>query len=455
MGKQGTQNEVAAFLKQNPDIRYVDGIMFDLCGLPLGKRYPVQDLEKLYDVGLTMCASVTLLDASGNTSDPLGYGVSDGDPDAVALPVPGTLSRVPWAKTPTAQVLVDMVHPGSRDPIPFNPREILRRVAGRFQELALTPVIALELEFYLIDLNRSADGEPLPVPSPLTGRPVTGKRVYSTETLEEFDTVLTEISDACAMQGVPATVVSTEFAPGQFEVNLNHVTDPVQAADHACLLRRTVRAVARANGMDATFLSKPFADESGSGLHVHSSFLNDDGQNIFHDELDDGERRIRAAIAGMQVCMFQSMAVFAPNLNAFRRFAPDLFVPVTTDWGYDNRSLAFRIPSARGQGKRIEHRVAGADANPYLALACVLAAAHHGLSNDLSPTSPPNLGNAGEQVDPQMPLTVWDSLAALKEAPILEAYLGRDYLEMYRTVKENEFADLLGTPLPREFEWYL
>ena len=455
MPKPSNNSEIATFLAAHPDTKYTDAFIFDLCGFPLGKRYPIQDIDKLYADGLTMCAAVSLLDATGNTSDPMGLGVSDGDPDALALPIPGTLAPVAWASEPTAQVLLEMRRPQTGDIVPFEPRQILRRVVDRFADLDITPVVALELEFYLIDMDRAEDGGPLPVKSPLNGRPARANQVYSIEALEEYAEILTAITDACALQGVPASIASGEFAPGQFELNLTHVADAMAAADHACLLRRTVRAVARTFGMEATFLSKPFLEESGSGLHVHMSFCDKDGHNIFHEETDTDEVQMRRAMAGLQAAMPESMAIFAPNLNAFRRFAPNLFVPVTLDWGYDNRSVAFRIPSGRGQAKRIEHRVAGADANPYLALASVLAGVHHGLSNKLEPISEARAGNAGEEVDPRLPLTIWHALERLQDAPILSDYLGADYVQMYKTVKENEFKDLLSAALPREYDWYL
>jgi glutamine synthetase len=444
------------FLARYPDTRAVDAFTFDLCGRPSGKRYAIDDAPKLFsDSGMAMCAAITLLDASGNTSDPLGYGVSDGDPDALCRPIAGTLAPVPWASAPTAQVMLEMLDPHTRAPIPFEPRRVLTRVLERFRELNITPVVAIELEFFLIDKDLTPEGGPLPARSPRTGRPVNANNVYGMDALEDFAPVLSAITEACAAQGIPASVLSGEFAPGQFELNLRHVADPLAAADHACLLRRAVLGTARAQGMDATFLSKPFPDSSGSGLHVHLSFQDASGVNILDDALDPEEKTLRHVMAGLAAAMPESMAFLAPNLNAFRRFKPDLFVPVTKDWGYDNRSLAFRVPSGRGQAKRIEHRVAGADANPYLALACVLAGAHHGLSRRLEPETGPGDGNVGETVDPTLPLTPWRALDALTDAPILSEYLSADYVAMYKTVKENEFLDLLDTPLPREFDWYL
>lgn len=450
------ENPLTRLLSAYPETRAIDAFVFDLCGRPVGKRYPMAEAEKLFgDNGMAMCGAISLLDASGNTSDPMGHGISDGDPDAACRPIPGTLAPVPWATSPLAQVMLDMADPADGAPIWFQPRQILKRVATRFGALNLTPVVAVELEFFLIDRDRSESGAPLPPRSPRTGRRESSISVYGMDILEEYALFLNALTEACEAQGIPATVMSGEFAPGQFELNLRHVADPVLAADHACLLRRAVVGTARAHGFDATFLSKPFAEQSGSGLHVHMSFQGEDHLNIFDDSIDSDETSLRRAMAGLAAAMPESMAFLAPNLNAYRRFKPDNFVPVTRDWGYDNRSLAFRVPSGRGQAKRIEHRVAGADANPYLAMACVLAGAHHGLSNGLEPSTPPGEGNVGAEVDPALPLTPWKAFEVLENAPILSDYLGADYVAMYKTVKENEFLDLLDAPLPREFEWYL
>lgn len=453
MAHGSTNDEVATFLAAYPNTKYVDAFLFDLCGFPLGKRYPIQEIEKLYDDGLTMCAAVLLLDAAGNTSDPMGFGVSDGDPDAHAKPIAGTLTPVPWAPEPTAQLLLEMRDPETCELVQFQPREILRGVVDRFASLGLRPVVALELEFYLIDETRAADGAPLPVKSPLNGRTASSNQVYSIDALEEYAPILAAMTDACALQGVPAAILSGEFAPGQFELNLTHVTDALVAADHACLLRRTVRAVARTFGMEATFLAKPFLEQSGSGLHIHMSFSDDDGHNVFHNDTDDS--LMRYAMGGLQAIMPESMAIFAPNINGFRRLKPNCYVPVTRDWGYDNRSVAFRIPSGRGLNRRIEHRIAGADANPYLVLASALAGVHYGLSHKLEPISEAFSGNAGTEVDSRLPLTIWHALDRLDNAPILSEYFTAKYLKLYKIVKESEFNALVEMALPREYDWYL
>jgi len=265
---------------------------------------------------------------------------------------------------------------------------------------------------------------------------------------------LAAIQNACAQQGVPAGAASAEYAPGQFEVNLRHVADPVLAADHACLLRRIVKNVARSKGCDATFMSKPYAQESGSGLHIHLSLQDGAGANFFDEGRSGGDARLRHAIGGLQATMAEAMALFAPTINAYRRFAPDQFVPVTRDWSYDNRSTAFRVPAAGGKARRIEHRISGAEANPYLVLAAVLAGVRHGLEGEIDP-GPPATGNAGATVAEDLPLTLWRALDALKAAKILPRYITPDYLKAYHAVKTAEFDDFMATISPQEYEWYL
>lgn len=448
-----TRSEAADHLTVYPDTNHVDAIMFDLCGRAIGKRYPAADLEKLFTSGMGICAAASLLDVTGNSSDPLGHGFSDGDPDAFGFPLPETLVPVPWGVPGGAQVLLELKRPGDGGEVWFEPRRILNRVVERLAADGLHPVCAAELEFYFIGMNRGDGGAPEPVPSPLTGRPATAKQVYGMDKLEEFGPILADIEAACRLQRIPATVASAEFAPGQFEINLAHVADPLVAADHACLLRRVVRCVAREHGIDATFMSKPFSEESGSGLHIHVSVLDDQEAAVFGGA--DGDDMLSFAISGLQETMAEGMAVFCPSLHGFRRFEANQFVPVTRDWGYDNRSVAFRIPNGEGTARRIEHRIAGADANPYLVLAAVLAGLHFGMTNRRATRSEAHSGNAGEEMAVDLPFTPWESFAALKNGSILRDYLGSKYVDAYLTVKENEFLDLLATPSPREYEWYI
>ena len=446
--------ELTRYLEANPETTHLDVLIIDLCGNAIGKRVPASAMASVFDQGTPVCAAMQLVDVMGNTADPMGYGFSDGDPDAFARPIPGTLGPVPWLGGQRSQVLCEFA--GARDgaPLWYEPRRVLRRVVEKFDSLGLTPRLAVELEFYLLDPERGDDGAPRPAASPRSGRPDSSGKVLSLDKLDEFDEVLGAIERACYLQGIPTTSMISEYGAGQFEINLQHQDDPLLAADHAALLRRAVIGVSRSLGLDATFMSKPFADQSGSGMHIHLSLLDADGENVFDAERSGSDSMLSRAVGGLQATMPEAMALFAPNLNVYRRFKPDEFTPVTTDWGDNNRSVAFRIPPSDAASRRIEHRVAGAEANPYLVVAAVLAGVHHGLTAGLD-AGDKHTGNAGAEVDDELPLALWRALPALRGARVLPDYLGAEYLQIYADVKAAEFDAFMEAIHEREYAWYL
>lgn len=439
------------FIVGNPDITHVDVMMFDLCGRAYGKRLPRAQGEKLFTDGTPICAAMSLVDVNGNTADPMGYGFSDGDPDAVVHPVPGTLVRAPWVPG-LSQVLCEPRDALTGEPFWYDPREVLKRTVARLREAGLHPVTACELEFYLVSPARDENGRPLPARSPGTARPETAGQVLSLAKLDEYQPLLDEIEETCRLQGVPSSTIISEYGAGQFEVNLDHRADPVRAADDAVMLRRIVQAVARGHGLEATFMSKPFPEQAGSGLHIHASLAGADGRNLFAET--DGDVLLGQAAAGLAATLHEAMAIFAPNLNVYRRFKANNFTPVTRDWGENNRSVAFRVPASQPQARRLEHRAAGAEANPYLVMAAVLAGMHHGVAERLTPGQKAS-GNAGAEVDPSLPLSLPEALAALRDAKILPRWLGNDYPAIYAQVKEAEHAAFMETISRLEYEWYL
>ncbi|MCY3768871.1 MAG: glutamine synthetase family protein [Gammaproteobacteria bacterium] len=431
-----------AFLKKYPDTRYLDVFYCDLSCIVRGKRYPIGQAEKIFDSGAMTPGSCFLLAVTGESMDPAGMGFTDGDPDEIGRPIPATLGPAPWTQVPVAQVMLTLE---SLDGTPFyyEPRNVLRRVLDRFDDLGLRPVVAFELEFYLADAGRDGSGGILPPRSPLTGRRPDTAQVYSMEEVEEFALYLDEVTTTCAMQGITTGAISAEYAPGQFEINLQHRDDPLAAADQCVIFRRTVQGIARKHGLQASFMAKPYPDQAGSGLHLHISLLDDRGTNV----LDGGGRYATPAcgsrllfhgIGGLRETMGDSMAIFAPNANSYHRFVPNIFVPVTPCWGYENRSVAMRIPKSPGKARRIEHRVAGADANPYLTLATLLAAIHHGIRNQVDPGEPA-AGNAGKAADPDLPLDIERALARCRQSAFLSRYLGADYIRAYTECKLNEY----------------
>ncbi len=452
--KPENNSELDSFRNTHPDVQFVDAILFDLAGKPIGKRYPIKDLRSLYESGTQFCAGATMLDVVGECHDVFGIGFSDGDPDAVCMPIVGSLKPVPWSDNALAQCLIEMKN--DADPLGwwFDPRSILKRVLARFAELDLTPVIACELEFYLIAPSRDDTGLIQSPCSPLTGRVNEAPRVLSFEKLDEFGSFLRDVDAVCEAQGIPAGAASSEYGRGQYEVNLAHTNDVVSACDQALLMRRAVRGVAQQHGYDATFMSYPFTGQSGNGMHIHLSVLDGSGRNIFGGGEEVGQNSLGHAIAGLQQTMYDCFALFAPNVNAYRRFKPDNFVPVNNSWDHNNRSVAFRVPHSTDTARRIEHRVAGADANPYLVVAAILAGIHKGLTQKLSVTDK-QTGNAGAEVDPQMPTRLWSALEKMSGSEFLKEYFGADYPAAYADIKSAELDSYFSEITAREYDWYL
>ena len=334
----------------------------------------------------------------------------------------------------------------------------MSRVLERFTAMGLRPVVAFELEFYLFAMGRDENGGLIPASSPLTGERMDATQVYSMQDVEDFSLYLDEVTSACQHQGVITGAISGEYSPGQFEINLHHSDNPLQAADHSVMFRRAVQGVARKHGYQASFMAKPDADNSGSGLHLHISLLDANGNNVFDGGGEYGtescmSETLRHSLGGLKETTADTMGFLAPNVNSYRRIVPNIYVPVTADWGFENRSVAFRIPKSPGDARRIEHRIAGADANPYLVLACILAGIHHGISNRIEPGAPA-VGNAGEKVDPGIPFTLEEAMTQTRNSTILADYFGEDYLKAYTSCKSIEALEFTKSGKP-EFAWYL
>jgi glutamine synthetase len=447
------RGEFADLITAHPDIAFVDAVLADLGGVLRGKRMPVREAERLFSTGMQIPHTIYLMDAHGEMTNPFGRGFGDGDPDGTAWPIPGTASRV-WGAGPKRAQMLMTLQDEKCVATPGEPRAALERVLEQFARLKLTPVAALELEFYLIDAQRDANGLPRPPLCPRTGRRETTASVYGIDDLDRYESFLSALREAAAMQSVPMSATSKEYAPGQFEANLKHQSDTVRAADHAVFLKQIVKAAARAEGFDATFMAKPYGDKSGSGLHVHVSLLDDKGRNLFDDGTPGGSDALRHAIGGLQALMPESMALFAPSVNSYRRFEPDMFAPVNRRWGINNRSAGLRVPVGPSDARRIEHRVAGADANPYLVLAAILAGVLHGLNRKLDP-GPPATTNVSREPDRTLPFTIDDALARLENAQMLPGHLGEETLALYRESKRIETERFRKIVTAAEYDWYL
>jgi len=451
-GHGAARAELEAVLLANPDIQFVDAAIADISGALRGKRIAVADAPKLFDAGMQIPLSLHLMDVRGEMMNPGGRGYSDGDPDGTAWPIAGTVMEVWGSAPPRAQMLMSLKD-GSGTPLAYDPRTLLERVLKRFDELDLTPVAAHELEFYLVDERRDEKGRPQP-PLSRDGTRDSTPSVYGLDDLDNYQGFLVALSEAATLQRVPVSATSKEYAPGQFEANLRHQANAVTASDHAVYLRQIIKAAAANQNARASFMAKPYPDKSGSGQHVHLSLIDRAGRNVFDNGTPEGSEMLRFAAGGLAALMPESMAFFAPNLNAYRRFQPDMFAPVNRRWGINNRSAGLRIPVGPDEARRIEHRCAGADANPYLVMAAILAGVHHGILNKIDP-GPPAVGNVSRQPDPALPFSLEDALKLLEKASVLPSYFGAETIGLYRETKAIELARFKKLISAEEYEWYL
>lgn len=456
MPTEASPAEALRFLERHPDVVNVDLLISDLNGVLRGKRIPRENLLKAYQHGVNLPASLFALDITGNTVEETGLGLDTGDSDRVCRPVPDSLRLTPWQRrVPTAQLLMSMEE-SDGSPYFADPRQVLKRVVADFKALGLTPVAAVEVEFYLLDRERDDRGRIQPPRSPSTGERARHSQLYSISELDEYADFLEDVHQAASVQRLPLDTMLKECAPGQFEINLSHRDDAVQACDDAVLLKRLIKGVAINHGFEATFMAKPYGHEAGNGTHIHISLIDGNGHNVFAPDAPEriGSERLYQAVAGLIELMPASMAVCAPNLNSYRRFQPGLYVPLAPTWGFDNRSVAIRIPSGSAAATRVEHRVAGADVNPYLLMATLLASIHHGLTHGLTPP-PPMEGNAYTQVEASLPDNWGTALDCWAESEVLAAALGSRFHHVYYENRQAERTLAQRTVSALEYDWYL
>lgn len=443
----GFADELAEFRAAHPEVMEAEVFIIDLNGMARGKLVPIGALDKLAAGGMKLPSSTPGLDIFGEDVYEAALAVQTGDPDGPMDPAPGSLGLMTWAERPTAQVQGTIRQPDCSVSA-FDPRNTLQRVVTRVQASGIQPVMALEQEFFLIDPT-----EPLPPLNPVTGERMVMGQVYDLDIGRAFAPLLADIADAARALGAETEALVTEFGYGQFEVNLLHVDDPLAAADQVIALRRAIRGVARRHGLDATFMAKPYGDTVGSGLHLHLSLWDGD-RNIF--TADNGAPNVimQHAIAGCLNHMAESMLIFAPHLNSYRRFLPNSLAPAEAHWAMDHRGTALRVPETAGKGARIEHRVAGADANPYLVVAAVLAAAASGLALGEEPPA-----QVGGELAPGMggalPLEWGAAEKAFSASEFVQDWLGSDIQHVFGAMKRQERGSLLARITDVERDVYL
>ncbi len=451
-------DELEQFLTANPEIKVLELLMPDLSGILRAKRIHLSEFERLFNGAFLTPRSAPLLGTRGDWYDEIPLTEMGGDPDQIIRPVAGTLALVPWYDSPVAQVVVAYTQDdGSLDWV--DPRQPLQSVLARFETMGLSATVATELEFYL--LSNTDENRPTPLRGNIPGTALQqeGIQYCMADDLFDCDSFLNDVRIASELQGVPVTTIHSEFSPGQWEINTHHQQDAMLAGTHALLLKRIVKGVARKHGFGATFMAKPFTDIAGSGMHIHTSIYDRQGMNIFADaDPVDPPRlmpRLRHAVAGLGALLDESMLCLAPHPNSYRRFRAGVLAPSGRNWGYDHREVALRVPRSSEHNRRIEHRVAGADANPYLALATVLAGIHFGLEKQLMPGDPIPREADLSTVETTLPTRLDAAIALFADSDVLPTYLGPEFTTIYAAIRKGESNAYHAQVPDVDYAWYL
>jgi glutamine synthetase len=438
------------WLRKNPQVRAIRVAASDLNGQPRGKRVPVRFAEKAIAGGTRFPLSVLNLDIWGEDIDDSPLVAATGDRDGVLWPTERGFMPMPWLETPTGLLPIWMFHEDGR-PFDGDPRHALNAVVQRYAARGLKPVVAVELEFFLIDDS----GRRLQVPpSPRSGKRRKAGEILSLRALDQFDDFFTELYDACEEMDIPADTAISEAGLGQFEINLMHQDDALRAADDAWLFKLLVKGLARKHGFAASFMAKPYEDYAGSGMHMHFSVLDSEGRNVFDDGTERGSDMLLHAVAGCLEAMPGSALIFAPHDNSFDRMVPGAHAPTGICWAYENRTAAIRIPSGSPAARRIEHRVAGGDVNPYLTVAAVLGAALSGIEDGNMPPDPIT-GNAYTADLPRIPQTWAGAIDAFETDPAVARIFAPELIRNYVMTKRQELHYMKDVSAQDKLEIYL
>lgn len=450
MSETTPNSSIAGFLEEHPELETIEVVLTDLNGIYRGKWLPADSAGKILDGSIKMPLTAVSPDIWGRDVNALCTQTGDGD--GICIPIESSIRMLPWLARPTAQLFLQLNTEDGK-PWEYDPRVVLGRVYERYRERGLTPVCAPELEFYLFEEGRDSDGKPKVPDTRANGNCRIGGQLYSTEVMHETAALMHEIRESCALMTVPLDGLLKELAPGQYELNLHHVDNPLQAADNAQLLKQVIKGVARKHGYIASFMAKPFGDRDGNGFHTHVSILDQDGHNIFDNGTELGSDLLRHAIAGLADVMPDSMLIFAPHLNSWRRLQRGVHGPLAPTWAYENRYVALRIPNGENAARRIEHRIAGADANPYLSLAVILAGILHGLDNRLEPEPPTDAGP--QRTRAVLPATWEAARAVFAESTFVAEYLGPVFQGALSEIKRKEQDEFAAAVTTLEYDSYL
>jgi glutamine synthetase len=443
-------NDLEHWLNQRR-VTEIECLVPDLTGVARGKILPREKFTE--DRGMRLPQGIVAMGVTGEfpPSGPYYDVIAPTDHDMQLRPDPSTVRIVPWASDPTAQVIHDCFdHDGKL--IPYAPRSVLRHVCGLYEKMGLSPVVAPELEFYLTARNTDSN-MPLKAPVGRSGRAETSRQAYSIDAVNEFDPLFEDIYDYCGKMELNVDTLIHEVGAGQMEINFFH-GDPLNLADEVFMFKRTVREAALRHDMYATFMAKPIAGEPGSAMHIHQSLVDQaTGRNIFSKPDGSPSDEFFYFIGGLQRYIPAAMALVAPYVNSYRRLARHTAAPINIEWGYDNRTVGIRSPISGPQARRVENRVIGADANPYVALAMTLACGYLGLKNKIRPK--PEMRGDAYLAPYTLPRSLGEALDWLRRETDLHEVLGAGFITVYTEVKELEFEEFMKVISPWEREHLL
>ncbi|MCO4846622.1 MAG: glutamine synthetase [Yoonia sp.] len=425
----------------------VECVIADLPGIARGKAVPASKWEKQSYFHLPN--SIFFQTITGDWGEAAGPGGWT-EPDMTLKPDMATATAAPWAADGTLQVIHDAFDQKG-DPVEFAPRNVLKRVVELYRKQGWTPVVAPEMEFYLVARNIDP-AKPIEPMMGRTGRPAAGRQAYSMSAVDDYGPVIDDIYEYAEIQGIEIDGITQEGGAGQLEINLRH-GDPVALADQVFFFKRLIREAALKHDCFATFMAKPIEGEPGSAMHVHHSILDAQGNNIFTDSQGGETDAFFHFIGGLQEHMPSVIAVMAPYVNSYRRYVRDYAAPINLEWGRDNRTTGIRIPLSPPESRRIENRLAGMDCNPYLCIAASLACGYLGMMNETRPDKRYQ-GDAYDAED-EIPQGLYAALDLFDEATQIHDVLGSEFVRVYSIVKRAEYNEFLQVISPWEREHLL
>ena len=456
--KTNLLNEPKSFLKKHPEIKSFDIVMHDCNAIGRGKIIRRNELLKLYESGRQFPLSLLGMDITGEDVPDTGLILEQGDGDIKAWPIPKSLNVIHKSNPSRGELFMTMSDIDGNK-LDIDPRNVLETKINSFKKDGIKLCGAFELEFFLVANELDQYGKLQPAKS-IIGKKRSHRKtdVYSVDNLHGMLPLIDDIYDAANAAGIEAETIISEYAPGQYELTLKHQNDLLKAADDIIRLKRIVRSQSRAHGVTACFMAKPMEGTSGSGMHFHISMYDKKDKNIFSEKSKNNlNPNLLNALGGLTKTMGESMLIFAPNANSWRRLVLGSYAPVTPNWGLDNRSVAFRIPSSNSKNKRIEHRVSGVDANPYLVALTVISAMNYGIKNKIKAPDQTK-GNAYEQKSKfknNMPHDWSSAILAAKKSKFLKDTLGADLHRAFIAIKEMEYQKVASTVSELDIDLYL